>query len=119
MAEVVEYSLVVLASALFVAGSVATYGSYDSFVSGLQLRSASSTIGRLAAEAIATGTSSASVDMPASTIQCGGGVLSVSSGGESEVQTLGAGCNFNVTVQGGVHTLLFSFSSSRLTMAVS
>ena len=38
MAETVEYALVVMVSALFVAGSIATYGAFASFESGVQFR---------------------------------------------------------------------------------
>jgi ABC-type transporter Mla subunit MlaD len=38
MAEVLEYSIAVLVSSLFVAGSVATYGAFSAFESSMQLR---------------------------------------------------------------------------------
>ena len=119
MTEVVEYSLVVLVSALFISGSVVTYDSFSSFASGVQLRAAASTLGGLALEAMANGTATASVTIPSSVVRCGGGVLTVSSDGMSEGQNLAANCDFSVTIQGGAHRVRFSYSESLLSMAVS
>jgi uncharacterized protein (UPF0333 family) len=119
MSEVVEYSLVVMVSLLFVAGSVVTYNSFSSFASGIQVRLTSSAVERLASEAIANGTSSATVAVPQSDIRCAGGVLTVSADGVSQGQALGAACNFSVSLTGGAHRLVFRYSSSQLSMGVS
>jgi hypothetical protein len=119
MAEIFEYCLVVMASTLFVAGSVAAYGSFTAFASGLQFRVESSAIARLASDALAGGAASGTFTVPASTISCHGGVLTVSSGGMVDARPVPAGCDFAVSVQGGVHTFEFAYRSGGLSAEVS
>lgn len=119
MAELLEYALVVMVSTLFVAGSVAVYGGFSSFESGLSLRAAFDQVAALASKAIANGTSAATVPFPSSTITCQGGSLGVSLGGSTLSESVPLGCSFAVSVHGGVHTLKFRDDSSRLELSVS
>ncbi len=119
MAEILEYCLVVLVSSLFLAGSVATYGSYSAFVSEAQFRAASSTVSALAMEAQDNGSSRSAVALPPSTISCSGGVLEFASGSRVAVQDLSVPCSFRVSVAGGTHELAFSRNGSSLELEVS
>ncbi len=118
MAESVEYALVVLASALFVAGSVATYGSFTSFESEVRFRAEFQAVSTLASAALVNGSSKAALSLPASTISCASGNLSVSA--EAMTGSLGIGfpCDFRVTTDDGVHSLAFAVRGSRLTLTV-
>lgn len=119
MAEILEYCLVFLVSTLFVAGSVATYGSFSGFASGLQFRAASTSIARLANEAVSDGSATGSVSVPASTLRCEGGVLVISSGSMADQQGIRANCDFALEVAGGVHSFGFHFQGEELTLSVS
>lgn len=119
MAELVEYCLVFLVSSLFVAGSVATYDSFSGFTSGLEFRTASASISRLASDALASGSASGAFAVPSSTVSCEGGVLTFVSEGMALRQAVGATCDFSASLQGGVHAFGFSYDDSRLTMTVS
>ncbi len=118
MAETVEYALVVMASALFVAGSVATYGSFSTFESGVQFRAEFQAVSALASAALVNGSSRGTYALPASTISCESGVLSVAAGSMSRSLSIGSPCEFLVVTTQGSHTLSFSMQSSRLTLAV-
>lgn len=118
MAELVEYCLVFLVSSLFVAGSVVTYDSFSAFASGLQLRAASSSVSRLAAEAVTDGSSSGAVNVPTTTIRCTDGVLVFASGGQTVQQGVGADCDFALGVPGGTHSFTFQYASQRLNLTV-
>ena len=118
MTELVEYSLVMMVSTLFIAGSAATYGTFSSFEAGLQFRAAFAAVSGLASEAVMNGSSAASVSLPALTIRCQGGGLSVASGSLSETQNLPVACDFSVVVSGGPHVVRFSENSSRLVISV-
>lgn len=118
MAELVEYTLAVMVSALFVAGSVAVYGNFSSFQSGLSLRAEFEAVSGLASKAVQNGSARASMSLPPSTIACRGGILSVAVAGASLNESLPLGCAFTVAVPGGVHTLSFTDGSSGLGLTV-
>lgn len=119
MTEIVEYSLVVMVSTLFIAGSVITYNSFSSFESGLQLRAAFAAVSGLASQAIVNGTSRASLTLPASIIRCEGGSLSLSTGTATERERAPMACDFVAPFNGGSYVLEFSTLSSRLVLSVS
>ena len=118
MTEILEYSLVIMVSTLFVVGSVVTYSSFASFMSGLQLRLASASISRLAADAVENGSASGALDVPPSTISCQGGELNLASGGLTEGQGFPVNCDFSLKLQGGTHTFGFLFESQQLSLMV-
>ncbi|MDG6920505.1 MAG: hypothetical protein JRN59_03155 [Nitrososphaerota archaeon] len=118
MTEILEYCLVVMVSSLFVAGSVATYGSFSEFVSEVQFKAAASTVSALAMEALANGTSQGAVALPPSTISCDGGVLAFSSGSQVAVEDLHTSCSFELSVQSGMHEVAFSANGSGLSAEV-
>lgn len=119
MAELVEYSLVVMASTMFVAGSVLVYGNYSSFQAGLSMRAELQAVSALATRAAQNGSAAATLSVSASTLSCQGGVLTVSVGRSSQSVTIAATCGFAVSISGGVHRLAFTCSASGLALAVS
>lgn len=118
MTEIVEYTLVVMVSTLFVAGSVVAYNSFSAFESGLQLRAAFAAVSGLASQAIENGSSRGTMTLPDSTISCAGGSLSLSSGASTEGQSVPIACDFAVKVTGGSHVLRFSERYSHLVLSV-
>ena len=119
MAETVEYALVVLASALFVAGSVVTYGSFSSFESTLQFKAEFQAVSALASAALVNGSSRESLSLPTSSIACGAGILSVVAGSMNGSLEVGLPCDFHVNVTQGNHLLVFSVRAASLTAEVS
>jgi len=119
MTELVEYCLVVMASTLFVTGSVAVYDSFSSFESGLQLRATFADVSGLASQAILGGRASAALVLPTSTFGCTGGSLSVTIGSGSITQRFPAACNFDLTVDAGPHTIAFLDEHQQLSISVS
>jgi hypothetical protein len=118
MVEVVEYTLVVMVSVLFVAGSAAVYSSFNSLESQLQLRAMSATVSQLVAQAARNGSSLATLSFPDSTISCSGGALRLSTGSASGTLPSPLTCSFEVSVTAGTHVLQFFSSGSQLTMKV-
>lgn len=119
MAELLEYALVFLVSMLFVAGSVATYDAFSAFASGAEFKLASTSVLRLANEAIADGNATGAVTVPASTLSCEQGTLSFSSGNQTEDAGVAASCDFELSLQAGVRSFGFRFSGQQLTVSVS
>ena len=118
MTELVEYALAVTVSTLFVSGSVVVYSSFASFESGLELRSDMGTVASLASRALAEGTSSGTLTLPASTIGCGDNSLTLTFGSRGIAQAFPAGCDFSTSILGGEHTLTFSTESGALSLRV-
>lgn len=118
MAELVEYSLVVMVSTLFITGSVATYVSLSSFESGIQLRETFASVSGLALQAMENGSARAALTSPQSAIRCANGFLSVSMGDSTEGQSLPIGCDFGFQLSGGTHLLRFSEQASQLDLSV-
>jgi hypothetical protein len=118
MAELVEYSLIVMVSVLFVAGSVMTYNSFSALESQLKFGGAYAAVTGLASQAVENGSSSGSLSLPMSTIKCEDGLLTVSSGQMSREQDLPVACDFNLHVSPGPHLLRFAVTSSRLILLV-
>ncbi|MDG6902205.1 MAG: hypothetical protein JRM80_09630 [Nitrososphaerota archaeon] len=119
MVELLEYTMVLLVSTLFVAGSAETYSIFSGYYSGLEFRAASSSVFSLATEALAGGSAAGSVSVPRSTVSCSGGVLTFASGGTSRTEATGESCDFSLDVQAGVRAFDFAFTAGRLTLTVS
>jgi hypothetical protein len=119
MVELIEYALVMMASMLFVAGSVLTYDGFTTFESGLSLHASFDGVSGLVSEAIANGSATATMAIPSSAITCQGGKLSMKIGGSSLNESIPLGCAFEVSVPGGVRTLEFRDNSSQLEISVS
>ncbi|MDG6988809.1 MAG: hypothetical protein JRN21_05720 [Nitrososphaerota archaeon] len=118
MAELVEYCLVVMVSALFVAGSAATYGSFLNFEARVQFGASSSAVEGLAAQAVAEGRSEAELSLPASQISCSGETLLFTAGVFSAAEPVSLPCDFVVSVSQGVHVVAFDAERSALTVSV-
>ncbi len=119
MAEIVEYSLVVLVSALFVSGSVVVYGSFTSFESDLQLRATYAAVSNLASQAAENGSATASLSMQGTTIGCSGDSLVVSVGSKGLAGSIPSSCDFVLDVPSGVHDLTFEALGKGLNLSVS
>jgi hypothetical protein len=118
MAEILEYTLVFLVSTFFVTGSVATYNSFSSWASELQFHEAFSIVSGLVTQALSNGSSRATINLPASTIQCHDGSLTLSTKSSSATKSVLTGCSFSVSLEGGPHTLAFTVSSTQLSLSV-
>lgn len=118
MAELLEYCLVVMVSAIFVAGSVATYDSFSAFSAGLQFNAGSAAIATLASEAISNGNATGEVTVPATNITCAEGLLTLASGGMSVTHGVSGACSFSMAVPSGTHTFEFSAKGRQLSLAV-
>lgn len=119
MTELVEYCLVVMASTLFVTGSIAVYNSFSTFESGLQLRATFAAISGLASQALQGGRANSTLVLPASTIGCDRGSLTVTIGSGSIAQRLPANCNFALNLSAGPHSLAFLSEHHELNISVS
>ena len=118
MSEIVEYTLVVMVSAFFVTGSVAVYDSFSGLESNLQVEGTLATISDLAPRAIATGAASTTMTVPALTISCERGNLTVSSGSVEITHTIPVACDFAQTVAAGEHTIAFVAAGGGLELEV-
>ena len=119
MAESVEYALVVMASTLFVAGSVLTYTSFSTFEAGAQFSAEFHAVYALASAAVVNGSSRETLSLPASTIRCESKSLAVMSGSFNQSARVEFPCSFAVTVPQGLRTLSFSFGSAGMGLVVS
>jgi uncharacterized protein (UPF0333 family) len=118
MTEVIEYTLVVMVSVLFVAGSAAVYTSFSSLESQLQLRAMSAAVSALVDQAVRNGSSVATLSLPDSTISCNGDTLRLTAGSATGTLPSLLPCDFDVKVEAGAHELQFFSSQSLLTMKV-
>lgn len=118
MVELVEYSMVVLASALFAGASVATYSSFTRFEGDLAAHAAFSELSTLAMHAVDNGTSRSSISLPGGSIACHAGLLTFTTGALVLNQTLRTECSFDTEVTPGMHTVTFTEGSSGLLMKV-
>jgi hypothetical protein len=118
MVEVIEYTLVVLVSALFVAGSVTTYDSFSSYESGLNAKAEFSAITAMASLAVENGTSTGTIVLPRSSLSCASGTLSFTSGSVTLSASLGVPCGFAYALDNGAHRLDFAMKESSLSLEV-
>ncbi len=118
MAELLEYSIAVMVSTLFVVASVVVYNSFTSFESGLQLRSAFQSLSGLVSQALEDGSAKATIAVPGSTMTCVGGTLELGTGASIMTQELPIGCDFSVGVPAGTHTFAFSVADGLLYVSV-
>lgn len=118
MVELLEYCLVFAVSMLFVAGSVATYAAFSGSAGALEFRLAASSVSKLATEAATNGSATGSVEVPASTLSCKDGTLTLASGSLSSAVQVAAGCDFLLNVTAGLRTFRFSFGGGLLAASV-
>ncbi|MBI3841531.1 MAG: hypothetical protein HY297_06255 [Thaumarchaeota archaeon] len=114
-----EYSLVVIVSTLFVGGSLATYQAYSRFESTVEDRAAFSSIVDVARQALANGSSYASIAVPDGSISCSAGALQFESSNEALTARLPASCAFFAEFSRGRHVFSFSSLALALSLAVS
>jgi hypothetical protein len=118
LAEITEYALAAMVSALLVGGSVATYAAFERFESSSVGAASLSTLVALGDEAIERGRSSSIVFFPPSTVACSGGSLTLAYGNTTVGAVLPTQCDFSIFISGGPHTLTFLSRSSVLYMQV-
>jgi len=118
MTEIIEYTLVVMVSALFVTGSVAVYDSFSGLESKLQLEGTLATVSDLALQAAASGTSSATLSLPGVTISCEQSNLTIYSGSVEVAHSVPVPCDFTRTVGAGDHSLTFTVAGGALSLEV-
>ena len=110
--------MVILVSTLFAGASVATYGEFAKFESAAEASVSFSDLLTLASEAMENGTTTSTLFIPASTISCTGGVLSMTTTGSVQTQRIATDCAFQVEVSRGTHTVILT-EASGLSMKVS
>ena len=118
MAELLEYTLAVLVSSLFIAGSVGIYGAFSAFETNMQLKATFASVTDLANTASIHGTARADLNFPPSTLSCTGGRLSLSTGASVLSGPVPYDCQFSVNLASGTHSLSFSVMGSSLTASV-
>lgn len=112
MAEVLEYSFVILASVLVVGFSVVTYQSFAGTVSSAEFHASFDSVVESAASAVETGTSSVTLLLDNATLYCSHGNLLFTSGPMSASYYLPAACSFASGPMSGRTTLSFSYDGS-------
>ncbi len=115
--EILEYSLVFLVSSIFISGSAAAYANFSAMQADLRLRATFAEVSTLAGEALDTGSSRGTVDLPGAVIACRDGTLSVSSGPTVMEQSIPGSCDFEVRLSSGSHQVAFSGSYSGLSLS--
>ena len=118
MVELLEYSLVFLASSMLVGFSMAIASSYQGASQAIEARAALSSLSGAAWEAVEHGGSNVTLSLTNSTITCAGGVLTLTSGSFTGREDLPARCGFSFVGLGGWHTFGFTFDSGRLELTV-
>lgn len=118
MAQIVEYTLVLLCSVMIAAFSIGAYSMYIGAVYGARYGPAVSTIAASAAGSLAQGASSTTANLDGLTIGCHGGMLTVSSPSASRSLDVGRMCDFRVSGLSGTHTLTFVSSPGEFSVEV-
>jgi hypothetical protein len=119
LAELVEYGLVVLASAFVMVFSIASYTSYASSVSVATQRADYSSYVTLAYAAMERGNSSAGLTLENTTLECHQGSLVFGSPALAVEDSLPVGCQFDYHNLNGPRRLSFSYSNGVLNLEVS
>ena len=118
MAELLEYTLAVLVSSLFIAGSVGTYAAFSTFESNMQLKATFASVNDLAYTASIHGNARADLNFPPSTLSCAGGRLSLSTSDSVQSGTVPYDCQFTLILASGTHSVDFSVLGSKLIASV-
>lgn len=118
MVELFEYTLVVLVSTLLVGSALATYDAFIGLESKVEGKAAFEALVELASRASSNGTSQSTLALPSGTIACNGGVLSFSSQGSSESESIPEGCSFSKKVSAGAHLTRFFLCSTGMCLSV-
>jgi len=117
--EVLEYSMVFLASSMLVGFSIAAASSFGAVSSGVEDRAIFSSLTATAWEAVEHGNASIALTVTNSSVSCEGGRLSLSSSNFSEATGLPVGCDFGYSKLGGRHLFAFTSVGGWLELAVS
>ena len=118
MVEVLEYSIVFLASSLMVGFSVATASSFQATSFGIEDNAALSGLTAAAWGAVEHGNSSVVLGVVNSTVSCSGGVLSLSSKFYTGDARVPFGCGFAYPGLDGRHSFMFSAEHGVLELEV-
>lgn len=112
MAEVLEYSFVILASTLVVLFSVGTYQSLSGTVAEAGFHASFSSVIQAAASAVETGNSSVTLVLSDSAISCSHGSIALSSGSLRSSYAMPVACSFRDGPLSGQTDLEFSYDGS-------
>jgi hypothetical protein len=119
LTELLEFTLTLAVSALFVTASLVAYGEFASFENKLQFQAVFTDVSKLASTAVENGSSRAELQVPESQISCASGSLSLASGNLSATYPLqGAGCDFAYPLSRGMHDFVFSMGQRSLQLEV-
>jgi len=119
MVEILEYSLVFLASSLLVGFSIAAASSFQGASRSIEERAAGSTLAATAWEAVEHGSSSVTLELENSSVYCAAGELTFSSPGYFSSTSLPVGCGFAFPGLDGERVFNFTSTGGRLELAVS
>ncbi len=118
MVEVLEYSLVFLASSLLIGFSVIAVGSFSNYSLGVENRAALSSLNSVAMEAVEQGSSNLTVAVAAARVLCAGGNLTLSSPYYSGSVYLPVGCHFDFSDLEGRRAFSFVSGGGQLSLEV-
>ena len=116
LAEILEYTLVVLVSSLMAGFSFEAFGGFASASSNAADQAAYVTVVTLARTAVEQGTATGTVSVPGATIGCSGGAVGLSAAGFTRSSPLGVSCGFADQVVGGTVQLTFRYAFGSLTL---
>lgn len=118
MVEVLEYTLVILASTVVVAFSFGVYANYVSTIDTSTNEAAYSAVVTLAHAAVEHGNATASLALQDATIGCESGNLSYTSPWYSSNSLLPVDCSFHSGELSGLRRLSFAYTDGRLALQV-
>lgn len=118
MAEVFEYSLVVLVSAALTVFSVGVYGGLGSAIGPAADEADFASVLALATAAVEHGSSSSVLVFDHASIGCSSGVIILTSGGYSQNSTLPVDCSIPTETVSGARQLTFSYVEGVLNLQV-
>jgi len=119
MVEVLEYSLVFLASSMLVGFSIAAASSFQGASREIEDRAAFTSLAATAWEAVEHGNSSVTLVLANSSVYCASGELTFSSPDYSAVANLPAGCGFGYRGLDGQQVFNFTSADGWLELTVS
>ena len=118
MAEVLEYSLVVLLSTVLTVFSVGVYGSLSAAVGPATDEADFASVVALANAAVEHGVSSSALVFDHARIRCEAGTITLAADGYSQNASLPVGCSVPWVDVSGARQLTFNYSASLLTLQV-
>ncbi len=119
MVEILEYSLVFLASSMLAGFSIVALSSYAGYLRHAEDQGAFSALSGAAADAAENGNSSLTLSLADASLSCSEGVFSLSSPSFSASVMLPVACDFEYAGLDGSYGFNFTVESGTLSLAVS